>query len=321
MKTATYEKFNYALRPAKSVERKMLCDLFCRLVRLENLRMYRYVGMGSLSFVDFALYHRRLGFGEMISIERQERDRERFEFNKPYANISMLWGDTGDQLPLIDWRSKRSVVWLDYDKPILSSMLDDVARVVANAVSGSILVISLPADPGDEPKRDDALLQKRLDDFKAKVGKIHFPRDLKPSQMRRNRYGDACKRVFDSVITTALKNANAPLSLDERIEYRQLLNFRYADGTPMCTFGGVLWNESDKTACGEDFLDGLEFVRQGEESCRIETPVLTLRETAYLDRVLTEIDDPGELDWLPLVEQQRYKRVARYAPTYIDVEI
>jgi hypothetical protein len=79
----TFERFNYTLRPAKNVERKMLCDAFARLARIERLSDYRYVGFGSLSFADFALFHRRLGFREMVSIERRETARSRFEFNRP----------------------------------------------------------------------------------------------------------------------------------------------------------------------------------------------------------------------------------------------
>ena len=39
------ERINYTLRPAKHVERKMLCETFARLSALDNLRNFRYIGM------------------------------------------------------------------------------------------------------------------------------------------------------------------------------------------------------------------------------------------------------------------------------------
>jgi hypothetical protein len=57
----SYEKINYSLRPAKSIERKMLCDAFRRLSAFGKVENYQYIGFGSTYFSDFSLFHKALG--------------------------------------------------------------------------------------------------------------------------------------------------------------------------------------------------------------------------------------------------------------------
>ncbi len=108
MTAPSFERFNYALRPAKNIERKMLCETFSRLVRIAPLREYQYVGFGSIGFHDFSLFHQRLGIHDMISIEAREKLRKRFAFNKPYSCIRMRWGFSYDVLPLMSWTKRFS---------------------------------------------------------------------------------------------------------------------------------------------------------------------------------------------------------------------
>ncbi len=69
MDTPSYRKINYRVRPAKSIQRKMLCDALLRLSFFEPVENYRYVGFGSTTFTDFILFHKILGIKDMISIE------------------------------------------------------------------------------------------------------------------------------------------------------------------------------------------------------------------------------------------------------------
>src|SRR3954447_2820600 len=121
----SFEKIDYSLRPAKSTERWMLLEALGRLSVFTPLIQYQYVGFGSPFFVDFRLFHRRLAITKMISIEK-ETDREpRFELNKPFDCIQMLWGDSSEQLREIDWNAP-SIVWLDYDYVLNSAVLGDL---------------------------------------------------------------------------------------------------------------------------------------------------------------------------------------------------
>src|SRR3954447_22525223 len=86
---ASYERINYGLRPAKTIERKMLADTFRRLTTFGSLSSYRYVGFGSTYFSDFIAFHRALNITNMISVEKDEENAERFDFNVPFKCVKM----------------------------------------------------------------------------------------------------------------------------------------------------------------------------------------------------------------------------------------
>ena len=45
----SYESINYALRPAKAIERRMLCEVFRRLYPFQPIDQYGYVTVASTS--------------------------------------------------------------------------------------------------------------------------------------------------------------------------------------------------------------------------------------------------------------------------------
>lgn len=298
----------------------MLCDVFARLVRIDRISGYRYVGFGSLSFADFALFYRRLGFQEMVSIERREDAKVRFEFNLPYSCISMAWGEATDKLREIDWTDKRSVVWLDYDSHLNRDMLGDLSHVMAQVRSGSIVAITVCADPGEGAGTDAP--QRRFDKLSNRIGNDRLPPGLKPGDLSKWGLARVCRDVINDAIERTLNDRNGPLAPEVRLQYRQLFNFHYSDGARMLTVGGIVFDEDDAASFGSGALADFDFVRANGDPYLIESPVLTWRETTYLDKVLSESEPtPSELDWLPQDERERYERIARYSPTYIEAEL
>src|SRR5690349_17029565 len=86
---ASYEKFNYLLRPAKQVERKLIIDCMLRLGRAGyHITDYRYVGFGSPYYADFVIFHKYLGIEDMVCIEGSPIEN-RMKFNKPYPFINL----------------------------------------------------------------------------------------------------------------------------------------------------------------------------------------------------------------------------------------
>lgn len=319
MKQPSFEKFNYSLRPAKNIERKMLCEAMSRLSRIAPLPAYRYIGFGSIGFVDFTLFHQRLGVREMVSIEANDRAKPRANFNRPYSCIQMKSGFSHEVLPKMKW-SKRSIIWLDYDSPISANVISDVATVASVVKSGSLLVITLDADP-KEIDTDKNTAEERLKDLRLRVGK-----DLVPSSVTgRNLAGWGTARVtraiIDNYIRKVLSDRNAPLNADSRISYEQLFNFHYADGARMLTVGGIFLDPSDHWKISAEHFADLEFIKTAEEPYIIEAPVLTLREIRYLDerlpRAAPEVPHPT---WLPEVERKKYGKVYRYFPAFSEVE-
>src|SRR5713226_5987155 len=87
------ERLNYSLRPNKNVERKLMAGVLRALMPEIPIGESRYIGMGSLWFVDFVLFHRVLGITDMVSVERDLVDRARF--NQPYDCVVVREGDIG----------------------------------------------------------------------------------------------------------------------------------------------------------------------------------------------------------------------------------
>src|SRR5258706_7239514 len=111
----SYWTVNYLLRPAKNVERKMLCEAFQRLSAVQSVQNYQYIGFGATYFADFCLFHRDLGIGDMFTIEANREDEARVLFNVPFNCIKVKMGLASQKLPEIPLGDKPAIVWLDYD--------------------------------------------------------------------------------------------------------------------------------------------------------------------------------------------------------------
>jgi len=319
MKESSFEKFNYALRPAKNIERKMLCEAFGRLSRIGPLSSYRYIGFGAVGFYDFCLFHQRLGINDMVSIEGYVAAQERITHNIPYSCIQMKWGMSHEVLPQLEW-TKRAILWLDYERPIDAQKLGDVSIAAANLSSGSVVVVTVPADPGEVEANED-VAEKRLLDLRSRVGRAHIPAGLTGKHLAKWGTAEASQQIIVNQIRKTLSDRNAPLVESERLEFLQLFNFHYADGTRMLSVGGLLLNPQDASSLSQTHFQDLDFYRPEKDAYLIESPLLTWREIKALDEMLpcSETNIP-ELAWIPESERKKYRRVYRYFPAFSEVE-
>ncbi len=317
--SSSFEKFNYALRPAKNVERKMFCEAFARLSRIGSMASFRYIGFGAIGFHDFCLFHERLGIRDMLSIEGNTSAQERVEKNIPYSCIQMEWGLSHDILPQLEWK-KRTILWLDYEWPLNRRMLDDVRCAVANMVSGSVIVVTLPVNSG-LPSGTEVAQSKRMNDLEESVGKERITSEIRAIPLAKWGLASVSRKIVINQIESTLLDRNAPQDDDRRITFRQLFNFQYADGIKMMTVGGILLDDTDREKMGADLFDDLEFYRSGSDAYLIESPVLTLREIAALNAMLPgSLPDVSELVWIPEAERRKYGKVYRYYPSFSEVE-
>jgi Putative O-methyltransferase len=323
MSEHSFEKINYSLRPAKCVERKMMVEALSRLGMLESLSKYRYVGLGSVDFVDFRLAHYRLGISDMVSIEAAVDKKARFVFNRPLACINIRFGLSGDVLPELDW-DKRSIVWMDFDSKLDKPVLNDLSLLVDVLHSGSAFMVTvncerLRMDPEDDSGKP--VHQVRYDAFKEAVGEQRIPGDLEGKDFQGRGLAKASWMVVDAEIRDALAKRNAALLPEDRVEYTQLFHFRYSDGAMMLTVGGILLSAEDRLALDPvaSFKD-LDFIRASGDEYMIDIPMLTLREMRLLDSSLPDGKLADEFSFLPNAQAKSYARIYRYFPTYLEVE-
>jgi hypothetical protein len=309
----SYTKINYRLRPAKSIERKMLCSVFYKLSDFARLDSYQYVGLGSNYFSDFILFHKSLGINKMFSIEANDFHRERFDFNVPYNCIEVKYGTTTDVLPNIPW-DQRSIVWLDYDNELDVTMLEDVNFLVENLPSGSIFLITFSTMHGDKEESQ----KKKFDYIKSKL-QDRLPLTTNKKSIQGKKLNKVLRDIINNSILESLYKINSGKT--DNMVYKQLFNFTYADGARMQTIGGIVYKESEEKNYKSCEFDRFNYVMLEDKVYNIEVPILTNKELRYLDSQLPShnletIDKKG----IPSKDIKRYAEYYRYFPNYMEIE-
>lgn len=318
----SYEQINYTLRPAKSIERKMLVEAMRRLSGFDPIDSYRYVGFGSTYFSDFALVHKALNISDMISIERDIAKEERFTFNKPFKCIHIEFGESNEILPNLNWGSK-TIIWLDYDGRLDSSVLADIKLACSSLVSGSMLIITVNANPQRfEGIAVSELAERRLKLLVKDVGADRIPGGIDGRNLKGWDQAGVYRRIISNEILQTLNERNGGRSEASNMKYQQLFNFRYADGPKMLTTGGLIFDEGQEKTVEECGFEKLQFIRLSDDPYLIQVPSLTFREIQHLDAQLPTLE-PAEItsSAVPQSHIEQYARVYRYYPNFAEADM
>lgn len=313
---ASYREIDYRVRPGKYAERLMMVEAFRRL-RFGTLETYQYVGLGSVYFSDFSLIHKALGITKLVSIERNEHDKARFEANIPFGCVEMMWGDTGSELPKVDL-DLRSIIWLDYDGRLSRSVLADVREVAARAVTGSVLAITVQSrfDRITREDRTDGSVEAVV----AALGEERVPFDLTTKDIRGEGTGKLYRNVIVEELTRTLADRNIGRHTGQQLRFRQILNFRYEDGVRMMTVAFVFFDAGQEALFNMCRFEDLDFYRHGEDAFEIEIPKLTPRETRFLDSQMPRPLEELKLAAVPERDARQYSKIYRYFPNIAFVE-
>ncbi len=330
MISPSYERVDYRIRPAKSIERKMLCEAFVKLERFCDLTEYRYVGFGSIFFSDFILIHKSLGIKDLISIDDKEKDKKRFEFNCPYKFIKLLFGKSNDVLPYkLDW-TKKLILWLDYDYKIDESVFRDISIFLIKAKSGSIILLTIDVEPDDPIDEKTGKHIGRYGKLVERIGKLKIPFGIKEKNLLDSEgFQRVCSQIIGNEIDRMLSIRNGCIGEDDKLEYKQLFNFLYRDGSAhMLTIGGIIYSQEDKNKIQKCNFDGLDFVKSGRDAkpYKIDVPKLTFKEICHLDKILPISTSSGkktkdDLSFLSKETKENYGKVHRYFPSFVEAEI
>jgi hypothetical protein len=301
-------EIDYRIRPAKNVERKMLLEICGRMAGVQPLCDYRYVGMGSIYFVDFSLFHRAFGMTSMISLEGRAGLMDRCDWNKPFDCIEVWPQTVAEALPQLV-SDVPTIMWLDFEEPLDAAILGEVAEACEILGQRSILIATVNAQVGP--------LKNRVTRFRKRFGDRDLARVNKPEDLGSEKLRGLYHEYLDGTVDTAIKAR----SVRDGTAYRQIAYFSYKDGVEMLTLAWLLHgSDEDRTmdACG---LDNLDFAETGAEPFRIEVPRLTYRERLELDKLLPagKLDDAP--DGVDLSDIEAYATLYRQMPIYVDALI
>lgn len=314
---ASYEKFDYSIRPNKRTQRKMIFDALARYLSTFPGTTFGYVGFGSMWFTDFLYAHRRLGLRALTSIETPEGYR-RALFNRPFKCVRMVEGYSSTVLPTLSWR-KPSIVWLDYDYGPERDSLQDLSYLAGALTRRSVLMVTYDASP---PWKEGASTQERSDAIRRVFGDAAPPDLRKPKRAKAIPHRSGYAPTLTALLWSFLRNdlvRNGRATADG-LAWSPFFSFFYKDGAPMVTIAAALLDATDQSSLEVSRPFRTLHYAQGESLFRIAIPPLTPRERAELDRRL-----PSRSVALPfpLDEEQvaSYESLYRYYPLMAEVDL
>ncbi len=292
----------------------MLCETFQRLAHIRPLQDYQYIGFGSRYFSDFSLVHKTLGISDMISLEKDNQNKDWFMFNRPYDCVSPEFKHSNDFLPSHEW-DKPVILWLDYDGKLGAEVFSDVLSFCTKALSGSAIVITINAELERSLATD---VEARLKDLNERVGDSRMP-SITPKEITRPKLPSIYRKILDNEIQEKLSKRNGVLPPAKKIHYQQLFNFTYEDGAQMLTMGGIIYTDEDKYLLDKCAFSDFGFVMLGKDNYKIQVPNLTFREIHHLNQHLPLSENPP-MSFIPEKEIKQYSKIYRYFPAFAETE-
>lgn len=268
----------YRLRPNKAVDRELFLSLLMRLAPKLALEKYRYVGLGGPFLEDFRMIHGRLGITSMTCIETEEQVHKRQLFNRPIASIECVHKSLEDYLDETDFDTP-AIIWFDYTEPKgITTQVERFARTIGTVPIGSVLRITLNANPGALGKpngnlSEAELMEWRLKAFQRRLGSL-FPSGLAQDGMTQKSFGKSLLYALKLAVEKEV------LSFwDRRVVWA--LATHYADGQAMVTAALVICEKDDKSV--EELVKGWEFYASADAPHRIDLPSLSTLERLTME--------------------------------------
>ena len=274
----------YRLRPNKAVDRELFLSLLMRLAPKLALEKYHYVGLGGPFLEDFRLIHGRLGIAKMTCIETEEQGHKRQLFNRPIASIECVHKSLEDYLDETNLDSP-AIIWFDYTEPKgITSQIERFARTIGTVPIGSVLRITLNANPSSLGRPDGNLSEAelmgwRLQAFQRRLGAL-FPNGLIAAGMKQENFGKSLLNALKLAVEKEVLSFR-----DRRIVWA--LATHYADGQAMVTAVLVFCQNDDKTI--EEVVKAWEFHATTDAPHRVDLPALST-----LERLTMESDDDAQ---------------------------
>lgn len=314
----SFKQFDYALRPSKQIERKAIIEVLLRLCKAGyNIYEYAYMGFGSVYYVDFVMFHKYLFIDQMTCVE-WGKIAKRMRFNKPFRFIKLKLGALSKHIPSIK-PTQQLLIWLDYDRALDESMLQDVNGCLQRLGRKSIFIITIDARaklPKDEFDLEDLTAEER-DAETLRTYQQWFRSYVDREITRDTISGTNVVQLFYEAVRERIKQTLTLRGADLR--FIQIFNFVYQDGAPMFTLGGIVGTQEDEQILQSAKLLDLKWVRRGSAYLEISVPPLTLRERQWLNRRLSAALTAGRLSF-ELDEDllQNYCTFYKEYPTYLE---
>jgi hypothetical protein len=309
----------YRLRPNKAVDRELFLSLLMRLAPKLALEKYHYVGLGGPFLEDFRMIHGRLGIAKMTCIETEEQVHKRQLFNRPVASIECIHKRLEDYLDETDFNDP-VIIWFDFTEPGgITTQIERFARTIGSVPIGSVLRVTLNANPGSLGKpagnlSEAELMEWRLKAFQRRLGAL-FPSGLSADGMKQKSFGKSLLYALKLAVEKEV------LSFPDR-QIVWALATHYADGQAMVTAALIICEKDDKNV--EQLVKGWEFYSTADAPHRVDLPALSTLERLTME---SSVDAKNIMDFeLPKSDMDEnpfevFKKFYRIYPHFSRVEL
>jgi len=289
-----FEKINYLLRPKKQIERKILIEILQELQQIiPTFEDFRYIGMGSIYYYDYILFHKYLKLKKYTSIDHEPVPK-RFVFNKPYDFIEFRNDLSTEFLEKFKFDSN-IIIWLDYNTFLNGNIFTDLALLSRKCRKNDIVIFTLNVSCPRLIKHRKSVMEPFAEYLSQKYQP--FNKFLTGSQFS-YLYQDICQNYF------------ADKCKPRNLKFHKIFAIEYADNATMLTIGGIM-DESDDLS--KELIH--PFVRTDEPIVTISVPNLTYKEKFYLDSRIDQIKNninqiaqTIEENNIPLDDQKEFVR-------------
>lgn len=324
------QKINYSVRPGKSIERKMIRDIFSRLFVFYPLKEYQYIGFGSKYFTDFTLFHKSINLKKMISLEQDIENSERYNFNKPFQCIEICFENSSEWLMAKEVINEPSIVWFDYDGSFDQTMVDDCCNLARKLNSGSVFALSFnytaPKEDNLSKKFPDNTVNQYIQWFEELFGTSHIDPTMDTRGLAEKfKYLKRLICILESVLGKVITERNEFIEeTEEKFLIKPLFSFTYRDGAPMATIGWILIQNKDFDKYELMKLNEFDFYsNELDKPYDIDPANLTIREIRYLSEIVSnseaELDDT-QTKYFTDEEISSFRKLYKYFPTFTEVE-
>jgi hypothetical protein len=307
----SFQKVHYALRPAKQVERRMFIDAFIHLSKIGfPVSDYHYVGMGSVYFVDYIMFHRYLNIADMTSVEKRASAKRRLRFNRPFNVVDVRIGDIAGYVSSLS-PDTRYIVCLDYDNILNTDVINALKLALVQLCPGSVLIVTVDAMP---PGGSEDGPREWMEYFKG-VASSYLWLNPSPEDFGRSKLLKVNTGILQSVIDSGLAGRNG-------ITFSPLFEIWYQDGHEMLTIGGVISSHLER-----DLLKRLDIkrfpylrTRLSGNPYRIRVPLITRKEKLQLDSTMPGERSKAQLETgLTKKDIKDYEKIYRFYPDYAEM--
>jgi hypothetical protein len=269
----------YFLRFNKAADRFALIEAIKRLGKLgSDLSEYTYISLGGPYLEDFRLMYEFSPEITMISVEKDEQTCKRQEFHLPCGKVTLVHNDMNTFITQYDPKDKKAIFWLDYTGLEPTHLLE-FKMLLGKIVSGSMIKITLQADPSEYREGSWSERQKNYEIFRRKFGEF-MPDPFADPPLMVDSFVGLVEKMIQIAVEQALPATATPL------KFQPISSFYYSDNTLMLTLTGIVWPRTKISTIKKAFA-GWEFLNLTWLTPKhIQIPVLSTKERLHLQPIL-----------------------------------